>query len=221
MKLEKQAKLEIEKSNKEFCVRVVEGLKKERQQTVNWHCVKKYFAKDEQPENMTVEQITKRIKKALKNETAHDTKEAIKAIQKIKNDKTEAPEKIDITCKIDWYKNRTWGNCPKGEYSSGYYRKFVGGVTGCGYDKASSWTAKAFNNDNILLKYIINFIEEKHINNLNIRKKLGYGIRIYRGLPYFEGGVGLSSHITILKNLGFNVDYQAGNTWDCLRITQK
>ena len=101
MKLEKQAKLEIEKRNKSFLRNVVEGLKKERQQTLNWHCVKKYFTKDEQPEKMTDEQITKRIKKALKNETEHDTKKAIKAIQKIKNDKTEAPKKIDITCKID------------------------------------------------------------------------------------------------------------------------
>lgn len=221
MKLEKQAKLEIEKRNRVFLDNVVDGLKKERKQTLNWYCVKKYFAKDEQPEKMTDEQITKRIKKALKNETAYDTKKAIRAIQKIKNDKTEAPEKIDITCKIDWYKSRTWGSCPKGEYLSGYYRKFVGGVTGCGYDKASSWTAKVFNDDNILLKYIIKFVEKKHINNLNIRKKLGYGIRMSRGLPYFEGGVGLSSHITILKNLGFVVDYQAGNTWDVLRIKQK
>ena len=147
-----------------------------------------------------------------------DIKESIKKIQEIKA--IEKPT-INITCKIDWYRNNTWGYCPKGEYWSDFGYSYIGGVTGCGYDKTSTWTAKAFNKDKFLKAYISHFVEKKHITRKNIREKLGYGIHIYNGQISFDGGVGISSHIEILKNLGFRVDYQSGKTWDALRITKK
>ena len=154
----------------------------------------------------------------MKAEDEKELKEDIKEIQEIKaiND----DRKINITCKIEWYRNRVWGNCPKGDYYNNCGHDYIGGITGCGYDKLSSWTAKAFNNDKFLKSYIYKYCEKHNVNKNNIRKKLGYGISIWNGKASFEGGVGLSSHINILKNLGFKVEHREGRSWDLLEIRQ-
>lgn len=44
-------------------------------------------------------------------------------------------------CAIDWTKNSTWGNCPRGSYRNGHAYSEYRSVTGCGYDKLSTLTA--------------------------------------------------------------------------------
>lgn len=224
MKLEKQAVKQIkDRTNKDFTYykKLLLGQteeKRERQDVLTNGFFTSYFKQKEQIEKWSDAKILRELKKRMKAEAEKDTQEAIKKIQEIKA--IEKPT-INITCKIDWYRNNTWGYCPKGEYWSDFGYNYIGGITGCGYDKTSSWTAKAFNKDKFLKAYISHFVEKKHITRKNIREKLGYGISIYNGQISFDGGVGISSHITILKNLGFRVDYQSGKTWDALRITKK
>jgi hypothetical protein len=54
-------------------------------------------------------------------------------------------------CMIDWNRNATWGNCPKGSYRNGHAFTVYGSVTGCGYDKLSTLTANMFNDDKYLM----------------------------------------------------------------------
>lgn len=110
-------------------------------------------------------------------------------------------------CMIDWNRNATWGNCPKGSYRNGHAFTNYKSVTGCGYDKLSTLTANMFNNDKYLISFILDYCEKHNITNDNIRERLGYGIRLSNvsGLPYFEGTVGVECHKSILKKLGFKV----------------
>lgn len=110
-------------------------------------------------------------------------------------------------CMIDWNRNATWGNCPKGSYRNGHAFADYKSVTGCGYDKLSTLTANMFNDDKYLMSFILDYCEKHNITNDNIRERLGYGIRLssISGLPYFEGAVGVECHKSILKKLGFKV----------------
>lgn len=111
-------------------------------------------------------------------------------------------------CAIDWTKNNTWGSCPKGSYKNGHDYVEYRSVTGCGYDKLSTLTAKMFNEDKYLMSYVLNLVEKYNITQDNIRERLGYGIRISDiGMPYFEGAVGIECHKRILQNLGFKVTH--------------
>lgn len=151
-------------------------------------------------------QITlKDLKQALIKKATKDNEKLMnEKIERVTTAKSNEPIRWG---KIDIYQNysRTWGYSPKGEYKNGFFYKEFGAVGGCGYDKNSTLSADMLNNDNNFKSYLYRFIEKKHINNKNIGKKLGYGIRLSRGVPYFEGGVGLECHIKILKNLGFKV----------------
>lgn len=125
----------------------------------------------------------------------------------------ESVKKVDKSacrwgqCMIDWNRNATWGNCPKGSYRNGHAFTDYKSVTGCGYDKLSTLTANMFNNDKYLISFILDYCEKHNITNDNIRERLGYGIRLssVSGLPYFEGAVGVECHKSILKKLGFKV----------------
>lgn len=125
----------------------------------------------------------------------------------------ESVKKVDKSacrwgqCMIDWNRNATWGNCPKGSYRNGHAFIDYKSVTGCGYDKLSTLTANMFNDDKYLISFILDYCEKHNITNDNIRERLGYGIRLssVSGLPYFEGAVGVECHKSILKKLGFKV----------------
>lgn len=125
----------------------------------------------------------------------------------------ESVKKVDKSacrwgqCMIDWNRNATWENCPKGSYRNGHAFTDYKSVTGCGYDKLSTLTANMFNNDKYLISFILDYCEKHNITNDNIRERLGYGIRLssVSGLPYFEKAVGVECHKSILKKLGFKV----------------
>lgn len=125
----------------------------------------------------------------------------------------ESVKKVDKSacrwgqCMIDWNRNATWGNCPKGSYRNGHAFTDYQSVTGCGYDKLSTLTANMFNDDKYLISFILDYCEKHNITDDNIRERLGYGIRLssVSGLPYFEGAVGVECHKSILKKLGFKV----------------
>lgn len=134
------------------------------------------------------------------------TKELNKQLDKIKSIK--ASSRINSArCEIDWVRNRTWGYCPKGCYRNGYKYQEFKSITGYGFDKLSTLTADMFNSDNNLIAFVMDYIEKHHINKDNIENKLGYGIRIYNGIPYFSRGVGVDCYETILLKLGFKVQH--------------
>ena len=147
-----------------------------------------------------IKKVQKDYEKKLKKEL--EKIEKIKAAEPIKHGRMN----------INWVHNRTWGNCPRGEYKNCFYYQNYKSVTGCGYDKLSQLTSYMLNDDIHMKKYLFDFVEKHHINKNNIQQKLSYGIGMYNGQPYFEGAVGVECHIRILKQLGFTVNHA-----DCKR----
>lgn len=145
------------------------------------------------------------------------TKELSQQLNKIKS--VKASSRINsIRCEIDWVKNNTWGYCPKGCYRNGYKYQEFKSITGHGFDKLSTLMADMFNSDNNLIAFVIDYIEKHHINEDNIEYKLGYGIKIYNGMPHFSHGVGVDCYETILLKLGFKVQHFSTEQSDIIII---
>lgn len=219
MKLEKQLQ-------KELNTRYSESLKnvksfKSVQEVLNWWYYKNLLTAKQQKQAQNNALTLKEVKQILINKLQKEREKTYtKEVKKI-NAIMEQDSARWGKCSIDWINNRTWGNCPRGEYCNGFKYQEYKSVTGCGYCKLSTLTANMFNDDINLMSYIYKFVEKNHINKNNIEKKLGYGIRIYNGQPRFEGGVGLECHIRILKNLGFNVEHYETRKSDIVTFNLK
>lgn len=84
---------------------------------------------------------------------------------------------------------------------------------GCGYDKGSTAAANVLNRAPEILKTLYEQ-EEKRLSKRERQRRrefIGYGCfehcNAWYFLPRFEGGVGIESHITILKNCGYDVEW--------------
>jgi hypothetical protein len=164
--------------------------------------------------------------KAVEKATARALKENDKRKSANLEKLTEAESAPDIvgyiSVNIEWKKSRTWGANPFAEcWCGGYYT--TGRASGCGYDKRTAATAAAFNSNPAIMKALYT-AEEKRLakrNKTTRRDFIGYGSG-YGILPYFEGGVGISSHGRIFENIGFTFHQSAATrTCDAYTITRK
>lgn len=129
-------------------------------------------------------------------------------------------EPIDhIELKVEWKRSQTWGLNPSCECWANEYT--TGKASGCGYDKLSAATAEAMNKNTAILKLLFDKYEQTLETNpeASLRQSLGYGSGYI--LPFFEGGVGFSSHQSIFEGLGFSVLWSEGKMWDYMLITKK
>lgn len=122
-----------------------------------------------------------------------------------------APDTLNntIIIKIDWTRSRTWGATAKAADNFGNVSDVA---SGCGYDKASTALAGVLNQHLSILKRMYAAKDkaiaagrkpgEPHGNTDVLGYGAGYGV-----LPYFEGGVGISSHVEVLKRLGYVVTW--------------
>ena len=133
------------------------------------------------------------------------TKELNAALENIDNI-NKAFDKLpnDLVLTINFYKNTTWGWCPRGTDNYGHKTE---SITGCGYCKESTATAQLLNQNAPILKrlYALKDQNASQSNSDAISYGAGHGI-----LPRFEGGVGVGCHVRILEKLGYKVT-QAGN----------
>lgn len=164
----------------------------------------KYWIKD----NLTRGQYQKAITRNLDVNTLKElaiSKEISKTNKKISDFEIECNEIASsddikqITIRVDWVKNNTWGMNPHCEVltSNGYY---LGSASGCGYDKLSSAIAEALNQDLSIKKLLYNGFEKALRQGKTPHEVVGYGCG-YK-TPYFEGGIGYSSIKRIFDNLG-------------------
>lgn len=206
--IEKQCQKELQDRLKDR----LKGIKElENKQKINecWYYRQLLNKKQlENIEQMELKDIKQIMLKKVQKDYEKELKKELEKIAKIKATEPIKHGKMDI----EWTHNRTWGNCPKGEYKNCFYYQNYRSVTGYGYDKLSTLTANMLNDDTHFKSYLYAFIEKNHINKNNIEQKLGYGIRMYNGQPYFEGAVGVECHTRILKKLGFIVNHA-----DCKR----
>lgn len=149
-------------------------------------------------------------KKAVK-ENQKELENKIKHIREV----YEQEEIKEITINVEWARNRTWGMNPTAVVWTSYAGRTEGRASGCGYDKESSAIAQALNKNKNILKLLYDY-KEKELeagNQANNETLFGYGSG-YGVLPYFEGGVGVNSHIRIFENLGFKVKQTHGKLSD-------
>ena len=117
----------------------------------------------------------------------------------------------DFSISIEWTTGGSYGSQAKAElreHTENGYKYYEGSKTGgCGYDKRSTATASVLNQSKSILKLILNKLEKQplktikqYLTNYDCRDFIGYGIYL-KGLSFFCGGVGFSSHERILNNL--------------------
>ena len=214
--LHKQAKKQVESNNKRFLTNLKE-----------LETVEKILANRTVKQLLTDGQYTKakegaftpkELRNIIVDRLNKKTEKKLAKIFKTINEHLHAGAVKSMTCSIEWGKSRTWGACPHGNYRNCYEYKEYGAITGCNYDKLSTLTAEMFNDDVYLIGLIAKYCIKKHINRDNIRTKLGCGINMYEGIPYFEGGVGVSCHVSILKKIGFTVNFYSGNHYNYIEV---
>lgn len=216
MLLEKQAEKQM-KASKNENIKNVKACKSLNDIMESRYC-KKLLTK-KQLEKLTAGELTiqeaKKIMIAkIEKDFAKDLSQQLDKIKYIK-----ASQRVNFArCVIDWVRNKTWGDCPKGFYINDFKRQEFKSITDYEYDKLSTLTANMFNTDNNLMAFVMDYIEKHHINKDNISNKLGYGISIHNGLPYFSSRVGIECHEIILSKLGFMVQHCSIKQGDIILI---
>lgn len=136
-----------------------------------------------------------------------------------------------ISIKTEWGKIRTCGNNPHTEIyvqGVGYYN---GSASGCEYDKESAAFASAAKSSFALKKILCDLKEaalkegksdksKTTCTGIDNREVCGYGAG-YDPIPYFEGGVGMKSIISIFRKYGYNVVESYGKRYDSYELELK
>lgn len=123
-------------------------------------------------------------------------------------------ESVDIF--VEWKRNRTWGYNPTARVNvhtnNGTFTA-TGTASGCGYDKESTAVGSALNDIPAIKKMLCECKEnamktgKKSENPLEVNSNsnsalIAYGAG-YGAIPYFEGGVGMSSFVGVFNACGF------------------
>lgn len=167
------------------------------------------------------ELTTKQIKEILKNKIIKEYQTRFnKNIKRIETIEQASDNITSINIHINWIKSSTWGYNPYAIITTNNGTITEGKASGCGYDKESTSIADALNKNNDILKLLYVAKNKKMtLKNNDNRVILGYGSG-YGVLPYFEGGVGVSSLMNIFKKLKYNVSEYHTKSSDFYTITK-
>lgn len=219
--MEKLKKL-VEKENKKQLKNALDSLKKQDKNNIidSWYYKEKLTSKQLKKYNND-ELTTKQAKEILKNKIIKEyDKRKEKELKRIETIEKSNGEITNISISVNWVKNNTWGYNPHATVVTDS-EITEGKASGCGYDKESAAIAEALNKNNNILKLLYTAKNKKMtFKNNNNHDLLGYGSG-YGVLPYFEGGVGASSLMNILKKLGYNVTEYHTEKSDFYTITRK
>lgn len=126
----------------------------------------------------------------------------------------KAEEVESVTISVEWKRNPTWGYNPTARVlvdTTNYMYGGIGTASGCGYDKQTAAVGSALNSINSMLKMLCDTKEKALENgaqyeNTN-RNYIAYGAG-YGAIPYFEGGVGMSSFENVFNACGYVLKHQ-------------
>lgn len=143
------------------------------------------------------------------------SKEAAQRMQRVKYDFGNAPSVNSIIINVQWKKSSVWGMNPTAtvdvftddEYTG--YEIYTGKASGCGYDKLSAAVSEAMNQSPSLRKLLCDRKEQAIKEGVKFAGKsndsnseaIAYGAG-YGAIPYYEGGVGISSIEAVLNACG-------------------
>lgn len=163
------------------------------------------------------------IETAVNYALARVEKQHRKAIEKknsLLDQYASAPDITSIDIFVEWKHNRTWGYNPTATVtvntSAGTYTA-TGSASGCGYDKRTAAVGSALNKIDAIKKMLCECKENAikagkksknplEINSASNATLIAYGAG-YGAIPYFEGGVGMSSFELVFNACGFVLDH--------------
>lgn len=145
----------------------------------------------------------------IRDKYARELKKDLQRVDKIANAETCTRFRLEI----EWTKGGIYGCQARADLATGWHYYEGTRTGGCGYDKGSTAAANVLNRAPEILKKLYEQ-EEKRLSKRerqSRREFIGYGCcehcNEWYFLPHFEGGVGIESHITILKNCGYDVEW--------------
>jgi len=95
---------------------------------------------------------------------------------------------------VTWTKSRTWGYNPTAEVFTAE-RRTTDHASGCGYDKESAAVAGAFNLHPSIMRALYEHAEKGG--------KFPYSVYETAGVPWFDGGCGMSSFRNVFEAIGY------------------
>jgi len=134
--------------------------------------------------------------KMMKRYTNENEKNRARYLEKL--DRAEAAEPLtSAAIVVDWTRSRTWGWNPTATVTvnGDYYRKTKDSASGCGYDKESAAICGAFNANPSIMRALYEHAEQG--------RKFPYSVNTYAGIPYFDGGCGVSCNYSVFKAMGY------------------
>lgn len=150
-------------------------------------------------------------KKMISRFTRENEKQRAKYLDKLAAAEA-APDPEYIAVNIEWKRNRTWGFNPTVEISGESVRT-VDTASGCGYDKPSAATASAANAHREIMRILYKHAERGG--------EFPYSVYTYAGLPYFDGGCGMSCFYNVFEACGYRFKQTAnGRHFEAYAITK-
>lgn len=169
----------------------------------------KQYKNGEISREKAVEFATKRALREIDRETIKRSDKLLRA--------RDAAEVKTVSISVDWKRSSTWGYNPTATVIINGVHEYRGTASGCGYDKETAAIAAALNQSIVILKMLYTAkeqaLESMSPERIEAAKKgycfgcetnrdfihygAGYGI-----LPYFEGGVGMSSFRGVFEACG-------------------
>lgn len=156
------------------------------------------------------------VKYAIRRRLKEIDGETIKKQDKLLRAK-DADEIKNVSISIEWKRSATWGYNPTATVTVNGIYQFTGTASGCGYDKRTAAVGEALNKSIVILKMLYT-AKEKALATMPNEEieaaKAGYGPECetnanfihygagYGVLPYFEGGVGITSFHGVFEACG-------------------
>lgn len=126
------------------------------------------------------------------------------------------PDVKSVSISVEWKRSSTWGHNPHAHVVINDWWSYNGTASGCGYDKETAAIGSALNQSDSIKKMLYTCKERAIENGYNPednknypgiesnRECINYGAG-YGTLPYFEGGVGMSSFEGVFNACGLRL----------------
>lgn len=134
--------------------------------------------------------------KMMKRYNSENEKNRARYLEKL--DRAEAAEPLtSAAIVVDWTRSHTWGWNPTATVTcnGNYNRQTKGSASGCGYDKESAAICEAFNANPSIMRALYEHAEHGG--------KFPYSVNTYAGIPYFDGGCGVTCNYSVFEAMGY------------------
>lgn len=151
------------------------------------------MAQETDPAEPLPAKVREKMVSRFQRENESDRQQYLHKLERAAN----APELRDLTVCVEWAKSRTWGANPTATVTvnDSHHYETTGHASGCGYDKESAAIASAMNANAAVLRILYTHAEKGG--------KFAYSVYTFAGLPYFDGGCGVSCFRDVFEGCGY------------------